>query len=330
MKTKGFLSSVLALVIVFSLFGVVHGEGITVLINGEKAVFDTEPILQNDRLLVPMRVIFEKLGADVSWDDSTKTAVASIEKNTVKITVGDSVLYKNGEKTVLDVPAMVKDSRTLVPIRAVSEGLGADVDWQAETSIVKINSQNFDSEKKFYYIGEADAADLKKFADDKSARENFENIDLPDEVSKYGKDFAEDIKNNPSNAIKYIEDVWNHCQAEALLRIMDSSDSIYQTGDGLDEKLRDMINDNGKGADSQFEITTEDDCLVISFVEYGEDNAKFIVLKSVGSSVRLIYACEDNQKTSIYEFKSNEKEKIYEYAEKLTKDDLKKVIENMN
>ena len=103
----------------------VFADGISVTVNGENPAFDSEPIIRNDRLLVPMRVIFEALGADVSWEDSSKTASAVMDKTRLEITIGANELYKNGSKISLDTPAVIEKNRTLVPLRAVSEGLGA-------------------------------------------------------------------------------------------------------------------------------------------------------------------------------------------------------------
>ena len=75
----------------------VFADGITVTVNGENLTFDSEPIIKNDRLLVPMRAIFEALGADVSWNDSSKTASAVLGKTGLEITVGANELYKNGK-----------------------------------------------------------------------------------------------------------------------------------------------------------------------------------------------------------------------------------------
>ena len=102
---------------------------IDVNLNGTYLDFDVDPIMQNDRVMLPMRKIFESLGASVEWDDSTKTAMAQKDGKAIELTVGSSEMLVNGEGIALDAPAVIVDGRTLVPVRAVSEALGASVAW---------------------------------------------------------------------------------------------------------------------------------------------------------------------------------------------------------
>ena len=295
----------------------VFADGISVTVNDEHIAFDSEPIIQKDRLLVPMRAIFEALGADVSWNDSSKTAIAFLNGVKLEITIGEDELYKNDSKISLDVPAIIEKDRTLVPIRAVSEGLDADVDWISETKSVIITTN-----KKHYDFGEIDSEDLEKFKADKSARIAFETVDLPEEVAKYGVDFADDIKNKPENVKKYISDVWNHCQVEALLKIMDKSENEYEIGDNISEQLFEILVNAAKNADNQFEISIEDDLLVISFKEEVQGNAKYIGIKAETDSTRLFTAYLEEGKTVIFETNFNSKEKFAELSEAITEKDF--------
>ena len=79
--------------------------------------------------MVPMRTIFEKLGATISWDDSTQTVYAYRGNKTLALTIGEKFISVNGEKIEIDVPAILKDGRTLVPLRAVSQSLDCTVEW---------------------------------------------------------------------------------------------------------------------------------------------------------------------------------------------------------
>lgn len=118
-------------------------SNITVEINNEKVYFDQEPILYNNRTLVPMRKIFEELGAKVTWDTDTQTATGKKGDRTVKITIGQKVMYVNGKGIELDTPPVVLSGRTLVPARAVAEGLGCDVAWNGKYNLVSITPKVF-------------------------------------------------------------------------------------------------------------------------------------------------------------------------------------------
>lgn len=102
-----------------------------VRINGQELLFDVPPEVINSRTMVPMRAIFEKLGATISWNDATQTVYANSNKRgkNLSLTIGEKFITVNGEKIEIDVPAVLKDGRTLVPLRAVSQCLGCTVDW---------------------------------------------------------------------------------------------------------------------------------------------------------------------------------------------------------
>ena len=120
-------------------------ENILVLLNGESITFDQPPIIIDGRTLVPLRAIFEALGATVEWDGNTQTVTATRDNTVIKITIGDNKLYVNNNVTVLDVPAQIVNDRTLVPVRAVSEAFGCNVDWDGNTKTVSIVSEPYSS-----------------------------------------------------------------------------------------------------------------------------------------------------------------------------------------
>lgn len=116
---------------------------ITVKLDGERLSFDQQPIWQLDRVMVPMRVIFEALGCTVGWDEGTRTAAAEKDGVAIHLQIDNELMYRNGEMVVLDaVPCQIGD-RTLVPIRAVSEALGASVFWEHYENCVAIFSSEY-------------------------------------------------------------------------------------------------------------------------------------------------------------------------------------------
>ena len=111
---------------------------IKVIVNGTELSFDQPPIIENGRTLVPLRAIFEALGATVDWNPSTQTVTAVKDDITVTLKIGSDVLVRNGENIKLDVPAKIAGGRTLVPARAVAESFGAEVEWEPEARTVII------------------------------------------------------------------------------------------------------------------------------------------------------------------------------------------------
>lgn len=111
---------------------------ITVTVNGQKLTFDTEPTAIDGRVLVPVRVIFNALGADVNWDSDSQSATAMGGGHNITVGLGESFFTKDGEKIPLDVPAQSIDGRILVPVRAVSQALDCSAVWDGNARCVVI------------------------------------------------------------------------------------------------------------------------------------------------------------------------------------------------
>ena len=138
---KRIISLLIAVVLVFSMVpAMAQSQPIKVMIDGRYIDFDVQPQLINDRTMVPVRAIFEALGANVDWDDATWTVISDKGDTKVTLAINDNILYKNGVGIELDVPAQLVDSRTLVPVRAISEAYGCWVDWNNELNTVIIVS----------------------------------------------------------------------------------------------------------------------------------------------------------------------------------------------
>lgn len=82
-----------------------------------------------------MRAIFEALGASVDWDQAYReTVTATKNGTTVKLRIGSETAYRNDQPITLEVPGIMDENwRTMVPLRFVSEALGANVDWNETT-----------------------------------------------------------------------------------------------------------------------------------------------------------------------------------------------------
>ena len=105
------------------------GNSITVFSNGKQLDFNVEPIIENDRTLVGMRAVFEALGADVEWESDTSTAVAIKDNIKIRLQINNDIMLVDDAPIQLDAPARIINDNTMVPLRAVSESLGADVEW---------------------------------------------------------------------------------------------------------------------------------------------------------------------------------------------------------
>lgn len=140
---KKLMCSLLSLLLIFSTFSaitVIAAEEIRVVLDGQELYFDVPPQLINNRTMVPMRKIFEAMGASVEWEGTTQTINAKKNDVTITMQIDNKTIVVNGKEIVLDVPPQLVDNRTLVPARAVAESLNAKVDWDGNNQIVNINT----------------------------------------------------------------------------------------------------------------------------------------------------------------------------------------------
>ena len=121
---------------------------ITVYVDGQKVTFDQPPVVQNGRTLVPMRAIFEALGAEIEWFGAEKRVNAFWGMNSLDLWIGScEIQMGDGTLVTIEVPAQVINGRTLVPLRAVSQCMGAEVKWDGATKTININREP----EGFYY-----------------------------------------------------------------------------------------------------------------------------------------------------------------------------------
>lgn len=104
-----------------------------------KIAFDQVPVIENGRTLVPLRAIFEKIGATVEWDGNTQTVKATKGDISISLTINNTTAYKNGQAITLDVPAKILNGRTLVPVRFIADCFGVNVEWIQETKTVYLS-----------------------------------------------------------------------------------------------------------------------------------------------------------------------------------------------
>ncbi len=116
-------------------------DKILVYVNGNKVEFDQEPVIRNSRTLVPFRKIFEALGAEVVWYEDTQQVIGKLNDTEVSLVIGEKIMLVNKTDTVmLDTPPVIISSRTMVPLRAISEALGMEVNWNNSNRVITINS----------------------------------------------------------------------------------------------------------------------------------------------------------------------------------------------
>lgn len=142
----------------------VSADEISVELDGNPIEFDVNPEIIDGRTMVPLRKIFEEIGASVKWDNDTQTVSARKNKKTITLSIdsadlqidkGDTDEEGNPiyETVTLEVPAQIVSGRTLVPARAISESFGLNVDWDEDNQKVIISSNDEEDESWKENIG---------------------------------------------------------------------------------------------------------------------------------------------------------------------------------
>jgi aromatic ring-cleaving dioxygenase len=108
--------------------------------NNDQLYLDVPPIIQNGRTLVPIRFISEAFGANVNWDSRNSTVRIFLKEpeTNISLQINNRIAIVNNKSIVLDVPPIIKNGRTMVPIRFISEAFGANVDWSDEKRQITI------------------------------------------------------------------------------------------------------------------------------------------------------------------------------------------------
>ncbi|RYG75507.1 copper amine oxidase N-terminal domain-containing protein [bacterium] len=121
------------------------------MLNGRPFETRVQPIVQDGRVLVPLRDIFENLGARVNYDNGT--IVARRDGTRVQMRLGSDRARVDGRSIRLDVPAMSVGGATMVPLRFVSEALGATVNFNQNRNVVRINDRDKGRDDGRLHIG---------------------------------------------------------------------------------------------------------------------------------------------------------------------------------
>lgn len=233
MKIKRIVSVILFLVMMISVVSLTSfaADEIKVLLDGQELMFDVPPQLINDRTMVPMRKIFESMGATVEWDDATQTVTATKGDIIVIMQIDNTTINVSGEDIVLDVPPQLVDSRTLVPARAVAESLKAKVDWEEATNTVVITSEKNPIDDIYQYENptiDFSGDDGTMSALHRNLRLLFEQKNLPEKLFENSDELKKLIEDNPEKFMEFIDnEVWALSMSNVAIRYMAESDEEY-------------------------------------------------------------------------------------------------------
>ncbi|MCD8391358.1 MAG: N-acetylmuramoyl-L-alanine amidase family protein [Firmicutes bacterium] len=139
-----------------------NGEVYSLIVNNKEIDPPLSPIIFNDRALVPVREIFEEVGATVEYDGEDQSVTIYNEDTTIVMFINNNVAYINGQKTLIPdnvVPKLISklggETKTMVPVRFISESIGMPVDFDAENGAILVAS-----DKDYYTVVEVEKTDV--------------------------------------------------------------------------------------------------------------------------------------------------------------------------
>lgn len=111
---------------------------VTLEIDGKIITSDVPPLILQGRTMIPARAVFESMGATVLWDNDARLVEVILGTSNVKLSIDNNIAFVNGAQKTMEIPAMIIEDRTLIPVRFVAESLACSVEWDDPSRTVKI------------------------------------------------------------------------------------------------------------------------------------------------------------------------------------------------
>lgn len=150
MKKKNVISKIFLLLLILSSFifsGYKIQKPIKIYINGQVVESDQPPLLIDNRTFVPIRVIAEDLGATVNYNNEDRIVTIKRDKTNILLTIGDDIARISSDvetrPAILDAPAFLRNDRTYLPLRSISELFGMEVNWDGGKRAVYIKEKSY-------------------------------------------------------------------------------------------------------------------------------------------------------------------------------------------
>lgn len=281
----------ITLVFTLSIGPAYAADDIKVTIDGNEISFDTKPERSGKTIMVPMKEFFEAMGARILWVESQRLVVAYKDNTHMKLQLGTSLAYRNGNKFTLESEPYLSDGRTLVPIQIIAETFNLMPIWDEETSTLSLIGSEEDAGLKLFDDGIYKTKPINELGITISIPYHWENLDGP---FQYG----------------YQDDFESY-----------SITLMSQTVD-KDISLEDLVNENKA---LLLDAYDED----ITFT--GEESIKIDNILDVKKLYITTTLEEKKQKQVLYILKQNDKAYFMtcHYAEEVPEEDIIEVFDNV-
>jgi N-acetylmuramoyl-L-alanine amidase len=113
---------------------------VSLMVDGETVESDVPPVIVKGRTLIPAKAVFEDMGAGVSWNEDARLVTITLGASEVMLTIDSKTAFVNGAQAVMDVPALIIDGRTMIPVSFVGKSLSCGIAWDDASRTVLISS----------------------------------------------------------------------------------------------------------------------------------------------------------------------------------------------
>lgn len=253
---KRSIITILTILLVFSLFSsslaLAYELPVRIVVNGQKITLpDAQPFIDaQSRTQVPLRFVSEALGAKVGWDSKNQKVTVKLDGKNVVLYIGKKEYQVDGVTKKMDTGALLKQNRTFVPIRFVSEALGASVKWESVIRTVYINTDGKTPEPvgdeikvaevhgfTIYYSEMGKNASPVYVTESRLRVSEFEGIEKDRAIMHLGITFS-DINSNPKEATNEAEQILRQkVESSVVDSIMEYVRSKTKREDMLDQKI---------------------------------------------------------------------------------------------
>ncbi len=233
------------LAVILCVSNVLAGQEVNLKFNNKSVNTDVPAQIVEGRTLVPLRAIFEALGAKVEWIPDTKKIKATKGKIVIEMFVNNREYHINGKEKYMDVPAQVINGRTMVPARYAAEAFGLKVNWKADTKTVDITSNN-----------NVSGSAIKTNSSDKKAESTTKGSDKKAEATTKGSDKKAEATTKANDKKAEAATKANDKKAEAATKANDKKAEATTKANDKKAESTTKANDK-KAADKKSEASTE-------------------------------------------------------------------------
>ena len=191
-------------------------EEVKISINGETLTqYTMFPIILNSRILVPARDVFEKMGCEVLWNEAQRQVSVKKGSDVVLINIDSDTAYKNNSSFKIDSAAKIINERTMIPLRAVSEAVGCEVEWNNSSRTAVITYNNSEAEQPIVQPSASEQPTVQPAVQPSSQEQTTDSSDkkeggikiLWDQITNLDANNAEG-KRNTVNGLNVISPTW--------------------------------------------------------------------------------------------------------------------------